>query len=102
VVTALSGDFGKPRPAVVIQADLFNATHPSITLLPITSTLVDASLFRITLDPSTENGLKKISQIMLDKVTSVRRERVGKVVGQLSDETMIGVTRALAVWLGIA
>ncbi len=102
VTTVLSGDFGKPRPAVVIQADLFNETHASITVLPVSTTIVNAPLFRMTIDPSPENGLKKVSQIMVDKLTSVRRDRIGKVIGQLSDDTMIRVTRALSVWLGIA
>lgn len=102
VTAALPGDFGKPRPALVIQADLFNTTHASITILPVTGTLVDAPLFRITLEPSLENGLKKISQIMVDKAISVRRERVNKVLGRLGDDVMIRVNRALAVWLGVA
>lgn len=102
VTTALTGDFGKPGPALVIQADLFNETHASITVLPITSTIVNAPLFRMTIDPSPENGLQKVSQVMVDKVTSVRRDQFGKIIGQLSDDTMIRVTRALSVWLGIA
>lgn len=102
VITALTGDFGKPRPALVIQADLFNETHASITVLPISSTIVGAPLFRMTIDPSPDNGLERVSQIMVDKATSVRRDRVGKIIGQLSDDTMIRVTRALSVWMGIA
>jgi len=102
VTVALSGDFGKPRPALVVQADLFNETHASITVLPVSSTIVHAPLFRITVEPSPENGLRKVSQIMADKVISVRRDRVGKAIGHLPDDTMIRVARALAVWLGIA
>ncbi|MGH8454775.1 MAG: type II toxin-antitoxin system PemK/MazF family toxin [Nevskiales bacterium] len=101
-VAFLSGDFGKPRPALVIQADLFNATHASVTVLPVTGTIADAPLFRITLDPSRQNGLKKVSQIMVDKAISVRLERVEGVIGRLNDDVMIRVNRALAVWLGIA
>jgi mRNA interferase MazF len=102
VTVALPGDFGKPRPALVVQADLFNDTHASVTVLPVTGTVVDAPLFRIGLEPTAQNGLKKPSQIMVDKVVSVRAERIGKAIGRASDETMIGVSRALAVWLGIA
>jgi len=102
VTVALAGDWGKPRPAVVIQSDLVNDTHPSIIVAPITSTILDAPLGRITLDPTAHNGLRKVSQIMVDKLTSVRRDRIGAVVGRLNDDHMTGVTRALAVWLGIA
>jgi mRNA interferase MazF len=102
VTVALPGDFGKPRPALVVQADLFNDTHASVTVLPVTSTVVDAPLFRIALQPTAQNGLRKPSQIMVDKVVSVRADRIGKAVGRVGDETMIGVSRALAVWLGIA
>jgi len=102
VTVALPGDFGKPRPALVIQADLFNDRHASVTVLPITSTIVDAPLFRITLDPTPATGLRKTSQIMVDKTITVRRDRVGKAVGRAGDETLIAVGRSLAVWLGIA
>jgi mRNA interferase MazF len=102
VTVAIPGDFGKPRPALVVQADLFNATHASVTVLPVTSSVVDAPLFRITLEPTADNGLKKPSQIMVDKVISVRTDRVGKTIGRVGDDTMIGVGRALAVWVGIA
>ena len=102
VTVALPGDLGKPRPVLVVQADLFNETHASVTVIPLSSTIADAPLFRITLDPSSENGLRKVSQIMVDRVMSVRRERLGEVIGQLGDDTMVRVSRTLAVWLGIA
>ncbi|MGH8317713.1 MAG: type II toxin-antitoxin system PemK/MazF family toxin [Steroidobacteraceae bacterium] len=102
VTVALPGDYGKPRPAVVVQADLFNATHNSVTLLPMTSTIVDAPLFRMTIDPNRRNGLTHVSQIMIDKVITIPREKVGSAVGHLADESLIRVGRALAVWLGIA
>lgn len=102
VTVALQGDFGKPRPALVIQSDLFNTTHATITVLPITSEIVDAPLFRVTLDPTTANGLQKVSQIMVDKLMTVRRDRLGEAFGQLEDDTLLRVNRAMAVWLGIA
>ncbi|OAI49666.1 hypothetical protein AYO45_06895, partial [Gammaproteobacteria bacterium SCGC AG-212-F23] len=71
VVCALSGDFGKPRPAVVVQSNLFNSTHPSVTLCPITTHIVEAPLFRLMLIPSAKNGLKQSSQIMVDKITTL-------------------------------
>jgi mRNA interferase MazF len=76
VVVALPGDYGKPRPALIVQADLFNETHASVTVVPVTSTLVDAPLFRLTVEPSPGNGLRSPSQLMVDKVTTVSRARV--------------------------
>jgi mRNA interferase MazF len=101
VTVALQGDIGKPRPALVIQSDLFDA-HPSVTILPVTSELRVAPLFRIAVNPNALNGLNKPSQVMVDKPQSVARERVGKVFGRLDDETMLAVNRALAVFLGFA
>lgn len=102
VTVALQGDLGKPRPALVIQSDLFNAAHPSITLLPVTSEIRSAPLFRVTIEPSETNGLRKVSQIMIDKPVSVRRDRVGKPFGRIEDEALLRVNRALTVWFGLA
>lgn len=101
VTVALQGDLGKPRPALVIQSDLFGS-HPSITILPVTSELRVAPLFRIPLSPSELNGLSKPSQVMVDKPQSIAREKIGRVIGHLDDETMLAVNRALAVFLGFA
>lgn len=101
VTIALPGDYGKPRPALVIQSDLFDA-HPSVTILPVTSELRDAPLFRIAVTPSAVNGLRKPSQVMVDKVQTVARTKIGKTIGRLDDEVMLGVNRALAVFLGFA
>jgi mRNA interferase MazF len=101
VTVALQGDLGKPRPALVIQSDLFDA-HPSVTILPVTSELRDAPLFRILVNPTELNGLAKPSQIMVDKLQSIAREKIGEVFGRLDDETMLAVNRALAVFLGFA
>ena len=101
VTVALQGDLGKPRPALVIQSDLFDA-HPSVTILPVTSELRTAPLFRISVNPSELNALTKPSQIMVDKPQSVAREKIGEVIGRLDDETMLAVNRALAVFLGFA
>jgi mRNA interferase MazF len=94
-------DFGKPRPAVVIQSDLFKA-HSSVTVLPITSALVDAPLLRITVRPTPQNGLQKTSQIMIDKTLTVGKDKVGLTEGRLERETMLEIERCLAVFLGIA
>ena len=101
VTVAAPGDYGKPRPALVIQSDLFEEL-PSVTLCLVTNELRDAPIFRITVDPSPENGLRRVSQVQVDKVLSVARERVGATIGRLDDATMLKVNRSLAVFIGIA
>jgi len=102
VTVAAPGDFGKPRPALVIQSDLFNETHPSVSLCLITSDLRDTPIFRITVEPSASNGLRRLSQVQIDKMFTTLRQKVGEPIGHLDDEFMIRVNRAIAVWLGIA
>jgi len=101
VTVALQGDQGKPRPALVVQADHFGDLA-SVTVLPITSTLVDAPLLRVPIEPSEENGLAKRSQIMVDKPQTPGRSKLGSVIGHLDDATMLMVNRVLAVFLGLA
>jgi mRNA interferase MazF len=100
VVVALQGDYGKPRPALVVQSDLFDE-HPSLTIAPVTSTIADAPLFRVTIEPTAANGLRAVSQIMVDKLTTVRRDRVTQTLGSLTDDALLRVNRALVLWLGI-
>ncbi len=101
VTIAMQGDFGKPRPALVIQADHFNE-HATVTVLPVTSALVAAPLLRIPLQPNAENGLQKPSQVMVDKTMTVKRDKLGSVFGQIDSDAMVEVERCLAVFLGIA
>ena len=101
VTVAVSGDYGKPRPALVIQSDLFEELS-SVTLCLVTSELRAAPIFRITVDPSPDNGLRRVSQIQVDKVLTVARERIGGTIGRLDDATMLKVNRSLAVFLSIA
>ena len=101
ITVAMQGDFGRPRPALVVQADHFDE-HPSVTVLPITSTLVEAPLLRITVQPSPRNGLQGASQVMIDKALTVKREKVGTAFGHIEPDTLIEVERCLAVFLGIA
>lgn len=101
VTCAAPGDYGKPRPAVVVQSDLFNPTHASITLCPITSNLQTVPLFRLNLSPSADNGLKKPSQIMIDKINSQPSKRIGSVIGRLSADQMRAVDAALRLWMGL-
>lgn len=98
---AMPGDFGKPRPALVIQSDQFSVTG-TVTVLLLSGTLVDAPLIRLTVQPTPENGLRKPSQIMVDKAMSVKRERLGEPFGRLEDDTMVAVNRSLALFLGFA
>ena len=92
--------YGKPRPALVIQSDLFNV-HPSVTILPLTSELRDTPLFRLRVEPSAKNGLHVTSEVMVDKITTIPREKVGDVFGHLEATSLREVERLLAVWLGI-
>lgn len=98
---AMQGDFGKPRPALMIQADQFDE-HVTATVLPVTSTLVAAPLLRITVQPNAENGLQKPSQVMVDKAMTVKRDKVGPAFGRIDADALLEVERCLAVFLGIA
>ena len=100
VTVTLPGDYGKPTPALVVQSDFFEA-HPSLTVLSITSDLIPAPLCRITVGPSESTGLTKSSQIMVDKVQTVSKKQIGKVIGSVDDTALLEVNRALAVFLGI-
>jgi mRNA interferase MazF len=86
---------------LVIQADQFS-DHTSVTVLPITSTLVSAPLLRVTIQPDAENGLQKSSQIMVDKAMTVKRDKIGPVFGNIGVDTLVEIERCLAVFLGIA
>jgi mRNA interferase MazF len=101
VVCVFPRDYGKPRPALVVQSDLFNAEHASVTLCPITSSLRAAPLFRLDMAPTTINGLKKRSQIAVDKLASVKSERIQRVIGHLTADNMRKVDSALRLWLAL-
>jgi mRNA interferase MazF len=102
IIIALQGDYGKPRPAVVVQSDLFRE-HPSIIVCPLTSFLrADSDTYRVDVMPSPENGLQERSQVSIDKLTAVPASKIGKIVGELDKDTMDEVTGLIAVFLGIA
>lgn len=101
VVAVLPGDCCKGRPALVIQSDAYNATHASIVVCPVTSHLIDAPLFRIALARSSGTGLKTPSQVMVDKMMAIRRERISAVIGRVDAEKMGEIDRALRLWLSI-
>ena len=101
VIVSISGDYGKPRPAVVIQSDTFVPTHATILICPITSDSERASLFRIPLRPGLETGLEKESEIMVDKIITMRREKIGRKIGTLDGGTTLQLNRFLALFLGL-
>jgi mRNA interferase MazF len=102
VAVAAAGDDGKPRPAVVVQTDAFPDTHTSVVVCQLTSVVVDAPDFRITIDPSDANGLRMRSQIMADNPVTVRRERVGRKIGRLAINDVRRLNAALALVMGLA
>ena len=96
------GDYtGKPRPVVIVQDDRFEQSN-SVTVCALTSDPTDAPLFRVVLSPNTENGLDEACRVMVDKVTTVRRERLSRRIGSLSPPDMRQIDRAILVFLGIA
>lgn len=102
VTVAATGDYGKPRPAVIVQSDAFPGAHASVVICQMTSELTDAPDFRVTVEPDGENGLRARSQVMADKPVTVRRERVGRRIGRLSDGDMARLNVALAFVMGLA
>ena len=101
VTTSLKGEYGKPRPALIIQAGLFSHLA-SKTLIPLTSDLMDLPLFRYTITPTKENNLKKTSQAMVDKIHTVPNDKISKPFGKVSSSQLIEIERLVAVFLGIA
>jgi mRNA interferase MazF len=101
ITVVIAGDYGKPRPALVIQADVFEAIG-SVTIAPLTSTLLDAPLIRVGVEPSPANGLRAASQVMADKLMTVPRDRAGAVFGRLEPAAMAQVEMAVRRFLGLA
>ncbi|MEW6268805.1 MAG: type II toxin-antitoxin system PemK/MazF family toxin [Thermodesulfobacteriota bacterium] len=95
------GYAGKPRPVVIVQDDRFDATS-SITVCAFTSDPTDAPLFRLVVEPSEANGLEATSRLMVDKVTTVPRAKLGRRIGKLADQDMVRLNRALMIFLGLA
>lgn len=101
VTVAAAGDYGKPRPAVVIQSDWLDDTD-SVLVCLLTTTLRDAPLYRLPIAPSAGTGLRQPSQVMVDKVMAVRRDRCGAVIGHLGAVELMSLGRMLALVVGIA
>lgn len=101
IVSARGAYTGKPRPALVVQHDMFNPTHASVTVCPITSACVDAPLFRVALSPGERTGLTSASQVMVDKVVSVPRSSIVRKVGRCDEDAVQAVDDALRHWLAL-
>lgn len=101
VTVSAQGDYGKPRPAIVIQSDFLNAAD-SVLVVLLTSTIADAPLYRLTVEPTAENGLKVVSQVMVDKVMAYPRAKCGPVIGHLSAADMLALNNMLSVMIGLA
>jgi mRNA interferase MazF len=102
VAAVVPGDFGKPRPVVIVQADSFLEHHLSVTVCPLTSHLTGLRLFRILVAPDKRNGLAELSEVMIDKVSSLRRERIGAPIGRLSALDVRAIDEGLRRWLALA
>jgi len=102
VLTVATGDYGKPRPAVIVQTDALPAEHASVIVCQMTSELTEAPELRVTIDPTKGNGLRARSQVMADKPVTIRRERIGQPLGRLDDEDMTRLNVALAFVMGLA
>ncbi len=93
-------DYGKPRPALILRADAFDA-HPSVTVLPLTQEIHPTPLFRVTVQPGKETGLRRVSQVMVDKATTVPQAKIGARMGRLDAATMQAISRAVLGFLGL-
>jgi mRNA interferase MazF len=102
VTVAAAGDYGKPRPAVIVQTDALPVGHASVVVCQMTSDCSEAEDFRVTLEPSESNGLRVISQVMADKPVTIRRERIGRKIGHLDDKDISRLNIALAFIMGLA
>jgi mRNA interferase MazF len=100
VTVAVSGDYGKPRPALIIQADAFDSLS-SVTVAPLTSEIYQAPLFRVTIQPGKETGLRRVSQVMVDKITTVPRAKIGQRMGSIEASTLRAVNLAIKGFLDL-
>ena len=101
VIVAAPGDYGKPRPAVVVQSDAIPESHASVVICQMTSELAEAE-FRVTIEPGPETGLPARAQVMADKPVTIRRERIGQRIGRLGASDMARLNVALAFVMGLA
>jgi mRNA interferase MazF len=102
VKVAAAGDYGKPRPAVIVQTDALPAEHASVVVCQMTSDGDEAPDFRVVVEPNEQNGLRTRSHVMADKPVTLRRERIGKKIGQLDERDIARLNIALAFVMGLA
>jgi len=98
---AETGYTGKPRPVVIVQDDRFDATD-SVTVCAFTTDPTEAPLLRLPVVPDEQNGLREASSLMVDKITTVPRSKLGERIGRLGDQDMIRLGRAVVVFFGLA
>ena len=101
VLVAAPGDYGKARPAVIIQADVLDKSE-SVLVCLLTSTLIEASNYRVPIAASAHTGLHEPSQVMVEKIMAVRRDKCGTVIGRLSENEIVTLNRQLALMIGLA
>jgi mRNA interferase MazF len=101
VTCVISGDYGKPRPALIVQNNAFNKLHGSIVVCPLTSHIEKEIVFRPTLLPDEQNGLQQISQIMVDKIVAIKRDKLDRTLGSISLHKQEEVIQALKLWLDL-
>jgi mRNA interferase MazF len=101
-IVVVSGELGKPRPAVVVQADELGDKTTTVLVCPLSSDTQEASGLRPAFEPSTHNGLRVVSQAMADKITPLRRDRIRQLIGSLNDAERDRLDRALLIVLGLA
>jgi mRNA interferase MazF len=102
VVAVFPGELGKPRPAVILQADEFLVIYTTVLACPLTTHLIDAPLLRPTIEPTTENGLQHPSQVMVEKITPVRKEVIAQQIGRLADDDLSRIEMALVQVTGLS
>ena len=100
VLVTTPGDYGKPRPALILQSDLFDE-HPSVTICLVTSHFQPTPLFRYQVSPDAKNGLTSVSQVQIDKLMTIPRHKAGTVIGTLTTKQMTEITRLVTFWLGV-
>jgi len=101
VIVAAPGDYGNPRPVVIVQSEAIPESHGSVVICQLTSDLAEAD-FRITIEPGAATGLRTRSQVMADKPVTIRRERIGRLIGRIGSTDMARVNAALALVMGLA
>lgn len=102
LVADRGGDFsGKPRPALVVQSDLFNDSHPSVTVCIVTTVLTGTPMYRVPVAANETNGLRYDSEVAVDRLQAVWAHRIDRKIGTAADETLLAVDQALRRWLDI-